>query len=157
MNYYKTKIFLSFVLFILFYIKFNLNDSKLSKYVVLSKKLRPYTSCSLIYNSLSELADLIESNKLKFFHESKSFKIQINERLELVLLLFNKTLNRYYRKFFFPSFLILMLEIVKNELSLFEKSLEQIKILKNKFKSKSKILKKNIMESLVNETKKVIR
>jgi len=87
----KSAFFLFLIIFILFYLKFNLNNLdhfKYDKKLIIKSKINilSYVNYNLIYNSLSDMQEYIESSINSVYLKNKLkrtfFESQLTERLE---------------------------------------------------------------------------
>jgi hypothetical protein len=100
----KIALFSSFFIFFLYFLKFdsnNLEDFKTKSRL----NILPYVSYNLIYNSLSDMMEFIESNMNTFSFEKKFkfsvFNAQMDERLKYSINFINQT--KIYVKKIFPN------------------------------------------------------
>lgn len=150
----KIALFSSFFIFFLYFLKFDSNNSE--DFKTKSKlKILPYVNYNLIYNSLSDTIEFIESNMNTFSFEKKFklsiFNAQMDERLRYSINFINQT-KIYVKNISESSFLILKLKNLANDFPSFERFLEQAMFLKNEINSKNLIT-----QSFVNTTKEFLR
>ena len=150
----KIALFSLFFIFFLYFVKFDSNN--LEDFKTKSKlKILSYVNYNLIYNSLSDMMEFIESNMNTFAFEKKfKFSVinaQMEERLKYSINYFNQT-KIYVKKISELSFLILKLKTLANDFPSFERFLEQAMFLKNEINSKN-----IITQSFVNTTKEFLR
>lgn len=151
----KIALFSSFFVFFLYFLKFdsnNLEDFKTKSRL----NILPYVSYNLIYNSLSDMMEFIESNMNTFAFEKKFkfsvFNAQMDERLKYSINFINQTKIYVKKNISELSFLILKLKTLANDFPSFERFLEQAMFLKNEINSNN-----IITQSFVNTTKEFLR